>query len=200
MSTIKALLKIQADLKTPKGQWNDFSKFNYRSLEDICAAVKPLTVENNCIFTLSDQVELIGDRYYIKATATIQAVEGEPIAVTAYAREALTKKGMDDSQLSGSCSSYARKYACNGLFCIDDTKDADSMDHRETKKQAPKKEQASTIYANLDLKLSDFSDYAEASAWINNTTNIEYFKESLSPDELKQWSARCKSYLNSLRD
>lgn len=123
---MKELIAIQSELKAPKGQHNNFGNYNYRSAEDILEAVKPLCHKNNCIITLSDEIVLVGDRFYIKATATIKNSSGEQTEVTAYAREEETKKGMDASQITGTASSYARKYALNGLFCIDDTKDADT--------------------------------------------------------------------------
>lgn len=119
---MKQLIKIQRELKAPKGQRNNFGNYNYRNAEDILEAVKPLLGET--ILTISDEMVMLGDRFYVKATATLQ--EGEKtISVSAYARESLEKKGMDSAQVTGSTSSYARKYALNGLFCIDDTKDAD---------------------------------------------------------------------------
>jgi hypothetical protein len=121
---MKELIAIQSELKAPKNQWNDFGKYNYRSAEDILEAVKPLLKEYKCHLTISDEMVVLGDRYYVKATATL-AKEGESISTTAYAREEESKKGMDSSQITGSTSSYARKYALNGLFCIDDTKDPD---------------------------------------------------------------------------
>ena len=119
---MKALNKIQKELKAPKGQRNSFGNYNYRNAEDILEAVKPLLGE--ATLTLTDDVWMVGTRYYIKATATI-TLEKESVSVTAFAREADVQKGMNDSQITGSASSYARKYALNGLFCIDDTKDAD---------------------------------------------------------------------------
>lgn len=127
---MKALSEIQAKLKAPKGQTNNFGNYKYRSCEDIVEAVKPLLTEQGCSLLLSDEVTLIGDRYYVKATATITHEEGS-LSVSAYAREQENKKGMDTAQLTGATSSYARKYALNGLFAIDDTKDADAHDNRE---------------------------------------------------------------------
>ncbi len=121
---MKELIAIQSELKAPKNQYNTFGKYKYRSAEDILEAVKPLLKKYECHLTISDEMVVLGDRYYVKATATL-AKEGESISTTAYAREEENKKGMDSSQLTGSTSSYARKYALNGLFCIDDTKDAD---------------------------------------------------------------------------
>jgi len=117
------LAKIQQDLKAPKGQYNSFAKFSYRSCEDILEAVKPLL--GNLALTISDEVVAVGERYYVKATAKLRNGK-EAIVSTACAREALEKKGMDVAQITGAASSYARKYALNGLFAIDDTKDADS--------------------------------------------------------------------------
>ncbi len=124
MDINEVLIKIQSDLKAPKGQYNDFGKYNYRSCEDILEAVKPLLKELNVSLTLSDEIVNVGDRYYIKAIATLANNESN-ITVTAYAREEESKKGMDSMQLTGATSSYARKYALNGLFAIDDNKDSD---------------------------------------------------------------------------
>ena len=118
---IKELLEIQSKLKAPKGQYNTFGKYKYRSAEDILEAVKPLLAEQKCTVVLSDDVISIGSRIYIKATATLSNADGAEVVSTAYAREDETKKGMDGSQITGTASSYARKYALNGLFLIDDT-------------------------------------------------------------------------------
>lgn len=137
------LQEIQHKLKAPKGQYNNFGKYKYRSCEDILEAVKPILYEVGCTLTLTDTVELIGDRYYIKATAWLKGEDTDEV-VTAYAREAETKTGMDASQITGTASSYARKYALNGLFCIDDTKDADTDEYaeqtRKDKKAAPEQQ------------------------------------------------------------
>lgn len=123
----KKLSEIQSELKAPKNQRNSFGKYNYRSCEDILEALKPLLLKANCALVLCDYPELVGDWHYIRAAATIYDSEsGEKISNSAYARESAVKKGMDDSQITGTASSYARKYALNGLFCIDDTKDADT--------------------------------------------------------------------------
>ena len=124
------LLSVQAELKAPKGQYNSFGKYKYRSCEDILEAVKPLCKEHGLVLNLSDSVVIVGDRFYIEATASVTDTEtGDSHHVKAYAREPISKKGMDDSQITGTASSYARKYALNGLFCIDDTKDADTDEH-----------------------------------------------------------------------
>jgi len=135
---IAKLCRIQSALKAPKNQRNDFGKYNYRSCEDILEAVKPLLAQEGLVLTITDSIEAIANRVYVKATATI--TDGEKSIFTeAYAREADGRKGMDESQVTGSASSYARKYALNGLFCIDDTKDADTMKPVE---EAPKKAKA----------------------------------------------------------
>lgn len=132
------LQEIQHRLKAPKGQYNSFGKYKYRSCEDILEAVKPILYEVGCTLTLSDDVVFIGDRFYIKATAHLKGEDTNEVVV-AYAREENEKKGVDGSQITGTASSYARKYALNGLFCIDDTKDADTDEYanQTAKKQAP---------------------------------------------------------------
>ena len=133
------LMMIQQELKAPKGQYNSFAKYNYRSCEDILEAVKPLCIKNNATLLLNDAVQEVSGRFYVVATATLVDTEsGDSVSVTAYAREPQDKKGMDDSQITGMASSYARKYALNGLFCIDDTKDADT-DEAKRQEDAPKK-------------------------------------------------------------
>lgn len=138
------LMNIQQELKAPKGQYNDFGKYAYRSCEDILEAVKPLLKKEKVVLTISDELQYIGNRYYIKATATLIDTESEAtISNSAYAREEETKKGMDGSQITGASSSYARKYALNGLFGIDDNKDSDTTniqnkEEKEDKKASPK--------------------------------------------------------------
>ncbi len=124
---MNALQKIQANLVAPKGQRNDFAKFNYRSCEDILKAVKPLLDELECTLLLTDKVKIVGERYYFVATATFTDNDGKETSVQGMAREPLERKGMDESQISGAASSYARKYALSGLFLLDDNKDADSV-------------------------------------------------------------------------
>ena len=126
------LLKIQMALKAPKGQYNKFGKYAYRSAEDILEAVKPILDENRTVMRLNDTLVQIGDRYYIKATVMLFDLEdGTETTVEAFAREEETKKGMDGSQITGTASSYARKYAMNAMFLIDDTKDADTDEFTE---------------------------------------------------------------------
>jgi len=136
MTVYEILNKIQTELKAPKNQRNNFGNYNFRSLEGILEAVKPLL--NGAIVTINDEMVFIGERYYIKATITI-TYDGLSISDSAYAREAESQKGMNLSQLTGSTSSYARKYSANGLFLIDDTKDADTDEHHQQVDRPEKK-------------------------------------------------------------
>lgn len=143
MEVYKKLLEIQTRLKAPKGQENTFGHYNYRSCEDILEAVKPLLKEQNCALVISDGIEHIGERYYVCAEASLIDTEtGDKVSNKAYAREEENKKGMDGSQITGTSSSYARKYALNGLFAIDDAKDADTDGFRKQTNGPTKAEQA----------------------------------------------------------
>ena len=126
-----SLIQIQKELKVPKNQMNKFGNYRFRSAEDIIEAAKPICHKHDCSLTISDEVVLIGDRIYVKAVATLHKKDGDYIATTGYAREEEVKKGMDAAQITGSASSYARKYALNGLFAIDDTKDADATNEHK---------------------------------------------------------------------
>lgn len=138
MSVYEKLSKVQSELKAPKGQYNSFGKYKYRSCEDILEAVKPLNAKYGVVLTVGDEVVEISNRFYVKATATFVDIEsGEKIINTALAREDDAKKGMDGSQITGTASSYARKYCLNGLFCIDDTKDADTDEYRHQQERKP---------------------------------------------------------------
>lgn len=123
---MKELLEIQNKLKAPKNLFNKFGKYSYRSAESILEALKPLLYELKCLLTISDDMVMVGDRIYVKATVTLKNSSGDTVTTTAFAREDEVKKGMDESQITGASSSYARKYALNGMFCIDDTKDSDA--------------------------------------------------------------------------
>ena len=140
MNIYEKLSAIQVTLKAPKNQWNIFGKYYYRSLEDIMEGLKPLLLTHSCAVIISDELVLIGDRYYIKATASlVNSEDNERVSCSAFAREAINQSGMQDAQLTGSTSSYARKYAVNGLFAIDDIKDADTMDNTEPKSESAQK-------------------------------------------------------------
>lgn len=134
---MKRVSAVQTELKAPKGQTNKFGGYRYRSCEDILEAVKPLLKKYGLVLTISDEMIQLDARYYIRATAALRDTESEAeMTNSAYAREAESKKGMDESQITGTASSYARKYALNGLFCIDDTKDADTNSYTEVQKNA----------------------------------------------------------------
>ena len=139
MNIHENLAAIQSALKAPKSQFNSFGGYHYRNAEDILEAVKPLLAQQGCVLTCTDEIVLIGERYYVKASATLCNKEGQIVQTTAYAREEESKKGMDGSQVTGASSSYARKYALNGLFCIDDTKDSDTTNTGDQKPQPEKK-------------------------------------------------------------
>lgn len=146
MKITEKLSKVQSELKAPKNQFNSFGKYKYRSCEDILEAAKPLCIKHGLVLTVHDDIKIVGTRIYVEATARLDAIEGEEsFLCKALARESETKKGMDDSQITGAASSYARKYALSGLFAIDDTKDADAEKPEDKKpvakpKATPKKE------------------------------------------------------------
>ena len=164
------LLAVQSTLEAPKGQVNTFGGYKYRSCEDILTALKPLLTEHEMVLTISDDLIEIEGRYYIKATACVS--DGAAcVQTTAFAREAETKKGMDVAQITGSASSYARKYALNGLFCIDDTKDADTQDNTE----------AVTAKANPDYittaQRKELADVAKDSGW--SSADVKEYLEAV---------------------
>ncbi|MBF1085068.1 ERF family protein [Solobacterium sp.] len=169
---------IQHKLKAPKGQYNSFGKYNYRSCEDILEGVKPLLKEHDLALLIDDEIVQIGERYYVKATAKI--TDGrEIVSATAYAREPDTKKGMDESQITGATSSYARKYALNALLCIDDTKDADTMDNSKN----PVQQTQETVYNWQTLKAR------ATQGGISEEDLVHYVTETLKvkkPSELTQ--------------
>lgn len=138
LTLIQRLVRVQQELKAPKGQMNKFGGYKYRSAEDILEAVKPILGKLGLVLTLSDEPILVGDWHYIKATARV-TLGSDYYETTAYAREAELKKGMDESQVTGTASSYARKYALNGLFAIDDTKDSDTDEVTEMTRETIKK-------------------------------------------------------------
>lgn len=155
---MKELITIQSELKAPKSQFNKFGGYKYRKAEDILEAVKPLLNKQKCTLTITDDIVMVGNRIYVKATATIKNEKGEFETTTGWAREEETKKGMDGSQITGASSSYARKYALNGLFAIDDNADSDTTNDgqhqaaQQTQTQQPTAQQtASPQYHPNDL-------------------------------------------------
>lgn len=180
---MKELIKIQSELKAPKGQYNSFGKYKYRSAEDILEAVKPLLAKNNCHLTLTDEVVMIGDRYYVKATAILTNGE-DAISTTAYAREDLEQKGMTQAQVTGSVSSYARKYCLNGLFCIDDTKDADTDEYKQ--QTTIKKASASQINQLKGFYGDRFGEYLKKNGY-ESEKDIPMDVADAKIKELTEW-------------
>jgi len=177
----KKVAEIQNTLHAPKGQDNKFGGYKYRNCEDILEGLKK--VKGDLVVIISDEIIIHGDRFYIKATATI--TDGvNYLSNSAFAREALTKKGMDDAQLTGSSSSYARKYALNGLFCIDDTKDPDSMDNRANGNSAAKSN-------NIDLR-----KVAKDCGWTIDQVLNSYNPPLAAIEEITD-KAACKAFLES---
>ena len=182
------LQKIQCELKAPKNLYNSFGKYKYRNAEGICEAVKPMLEKYKVILTLSDDIIQVGERYYIKAAVSLKDVESDGyMDITAMARESLDKKGQDESQITGTASSYARKYALNGLFLLDDTKDADSDEyHNQTKKDEPSEKEQSEVESIKKQKISELKvkaiQTANANAKVDaqsvlNTYKIKTFEE-----------------------
>lgn len=201
MNVYEKLMTVQSKLKAPKNQYNSFGKYNYRSCEDILEGLKPLLAEVKAIVNLTDEIEQIGDRFYIKATAIFIDVEkGEKIEVSASAREDENKKGMDLAQVTGSVSSYARKYALNGLFCIDDTKDSDSTNthDKDKPKDIPKDTTAieekhlKAIYAVCKAK-------GVTEDQLNKSIHKEYKKASKKELSMKEFK-HLMDRLNKMED
>ena len=200
LNLTQRLLNAQSELKAPKGQYNSFGKYKYRSAEDILEAVKPINVRNGILLTITDEPILIGEWHYIKASATV--TDGvDNLTVTAYARESETKKGQDLSQITGTASSYARKYALNGLYLIDDTKDADTDEYRNQGNKAPAGKSATQAeIGNLKKEIIAFSKLMTEQGkdvkpeQVEQTLNITDYAKLNSEDvkeavnKLKGWS------------
>jgi hypothetical protein len=169
---INKLAKIQQELNAPKNQYNSYGKYNYRSCEDILQGLKPCLKEVGCALTITDELIVIGERYYVKATATLHDIETDKkISNVAYAREEESIKGMTSSQITGSASSYARKYALNGLFCIDDVKDADTTNkQKKTKEQKEAENEQKAIENQL---ISEIKVNALISKCVNENVPVE---------------------------
>lgn len=158
---MKELIAIQSELKAPKSQFNKFGGYKYRKAEDILEAVKPLLAKQKCTLIITDDVVLIGNRIYVKATATIKNEKGECETTNGWAREEETKKGMDGSQITGASSSYARKYALNGLFAIDDNADSDTTNdgnHQEAQQQTQTQQSAAQQSASTQYHPNDLNE------------------------------------------
>jgi hypothetical protein len=204
MSVYSKLLDVQSKLKAPKGQYNSFGNYKYRNCEDILEALKPLCKEANVVVFLTDEIVTIGQRYYVKATAHFVDIETDnaEITVTAYAREEENKKGMDGSQVTGASSSYARKYALNGMFDIDDTKDSDATNDGQNNNNASNKSgqtKQTDIFAEINKSISAYSKQSGMSTkdvvtYIESTFNVKLDKslpkQTLNDilNTLKSWS------------
>lgn len=173
------LLAVQTELKAPKGQYNKFGGFFYRSCEDILEAVKPILAKHKATLYITDEIKLIGERYYVEATAHFVDIDsGKEITTKAYAREEESKKGMDGSQVTGASSSYARKYALNGLFDIDDTKDSDAT-NTHSKELTPTKKELTPrqkLLARLRALGMDANTYGKEHNITSKTTDAEFEK------------------------
>ena len=202
------LNKIQTELKAVKGQYNNFGKYRYRSCEDILESLKPLLEQYQTIVTISDDIEVIGNRFYVKATARIFDVDsGEFIETTAYAREAENKKGMDSAQVTGSTSSYARKYALNGLLAIDDNKDPDHLNkgqesqtraNRGNPRQQRQRQKPLTLQEAKNIKLN-FGDFNNISLGQLAKENIGAVKELYQKANDKKNKYACKLILQDYK-
>lgn len=178
---------IQSSLKVPKNQYNQFGNYSYRNCEDILEALKPILKETGTVITLSDEIQLLGNRYYVKATATLTDVDSkENVSNTAFAREDETRKKMDGSQLTGSASSYARKYALNGLLAIDDTRDSDFLNNSTMNNNIPQngntekyRNEIANILKAKEIPFKVFTD------WLQNNLNTGNL-EGLSVNQLDQ--------------
>lgn len=187
MTIHEKMMKIQTTLKAPKNLFNSFGNYKYRNAEGILEAVKPLLAENKLSMYISDDVQAVNDRVYVKATVSIFDIEtGESVMATASAREALNKKGMDDSQITGTASSYARKYALNGIFLLDDTKDADTDENqKERKARADKQTDDNNAEAIRGMKISKIKQdtllsLCDEMAFDINKILTSYHHESIS--------------------
>ncbi len=199
-SISKKLAIIQQTLSVPKNQFNKYGNYKYRSCEDILEGLKPCLKSTNTILTIGDEIVEISGRFYVKATVILRDCESNcSVSNTAYAREEESKKGMDSSQITGSASSYARKYALNGLFCIDDVKDADTMDNSESKKKeeiktdAGHKEQNQPEQERIDkIKLASLRDCMSKKGVKEKTVLDRYKLSDLSQMTIAQYADAMK--------
>ena len=189
---MEALSKIQSELVAPKDLYNKFGNYYYRSAESILEAVKPLLAKHNAQLTVSDEVVVVGDRVYVKATATL--TDGtETVSVTAFAREPSEKKGMDSSQITGATSSYARKYALNGLFLIDDSKDADTEESKNESDARAKAEGSGSNTPKVQRPNYTDEQIAMMKKWTDGT---------FTEEELAEFRKRCcgSDYADAIKD
>lgn len=195
-NVLKKLLIVQQNIKAPKGQYNSFGKFSYRSCEDILEQARPLCNDNGAVLILSDEVKNDNGRYYLVATATLYDVDsGESISVTANAREADEKKGMDTSQVTGASSSYARKYALCGLFSLDDNKDADTMDNT---KEGCSKQDKDKLFKSIITKMNTNHITNDVMTKILESKYKKYNSKQLTITELTDLDKNLLSYTKEI--
>lgn len=185
---MKELITIQSELKAPKSQFNKFGGYKYRKAEDILEAVKPLLAKQKCTLIISDDIVMIGNRIYVKATAIIKNEKGEFEETTGWAREEETKKGMDGSQITGASSSYARKYALNGLFAIDDNADSETTNtgqqdnvHHQAAQQTQQQSQATAQPARPQYHPDNLAEALEMVKRCVNRDNIKWVMGTYMP-------------------
>lgn len=184
---MKELITIQSTLKAPKSQFNAFGNYKYRKVEDILEAVKPIMSNLGCTLVMTDDIEMVGNRIYVKATATLKNSKGEIEITTGYAREEETKKGMDGSQITGASSSYARKYALNGLFAIDDNADSDTTNdgqHQAAQQQASPQAQAAQPTqqtATPQYHPNDINEAIQMVSRCENKDNLVWVMQTYKP-------------------
>lgn len=203
---LKKLLLIQQELKVPKNQFNSFGKYNYRSCEDILESARPIANKNNCVIVINDDIKEINGRYYVEATITLFDVEsGEEISTKALAREAEPKSGMSESQLTGACSSYARKYALSAMFALDDEKDDDTRDNRQQSKQinkpATKQKPIDEKTKHLSSVLSKMKTHNVSKQGILSVLKTNFNKTSskdLTLQEVKELDENFNNYLGQI--
>ena len=196
------LIEVQEELKAPKGQYNSFGKYYFRSTEDIVEALKPLLIKRGLLLLMYDEIELVGSRIYVVSTADLTDGAAN-IKVSARARESETKKGMDDSQITGTASSYARKYALNGMFLIDDSKDADTPEYSgqmNNQQQSKQPKQPGVTLDAVKTALNDLvkktnGDYTKISAYLLKQVGADNFN-ALSGQQL----FAAKDYIKQLSD
>ena len=210
---LKALIDIQQNLNAPKGQYNNFGKFNYRSLEDIEAAIKPFLAKHSCGIRFSDEIEDHCNRTFVKTTLTFFNCKGDSISTTAVAENVSEKSGMDGAQITGAASSYARKYAMNAMFCIDDTKDADTNQYHDQMTQATPKptttRRAKTVTATTSPQTAQPADrFAAIRNAINAVPDVnallslyqQHRNEVENTPEIKKLFSERKQQLKQLKD
>lgn len=179
---MKELITIQSTLKAPKSQFNAFGNYKYRKVEDILEAVKPIMSNLGCTLVMTDDIEMVGNRIYVKATATLKNSKGEIEITTGYAREEETKKGMDGSQITGAASSYARKYALNGLFAIDDNADSDTTNiGNQQSQQKVKSSNNAPVASDPQYHPNDINEAIQMVSRCVNKDNLVWVMQTYQP-------------------